>query len=579
MSKTILSVIFIFAVIFFVASANFKFDSKGTAGIPVFSDSLRFSKPHDVQPDNISTAPLLNPLPPQSFEVLTYTNVDITNNTAPQNEPSVKINKKYPNRVVAAWRDFRLGVDPHAVRRVGYSYSTDGGATWSVSALLDSTLLPGGLLRNSDAAVATDTNGYFYISTIALNNSDGNGTVAVYKSTDGGVTFPIAVIAAQTGSEDKEYITCDFTPGSPYKNTLYISWTRFSGSPGIKLMRSTNGGLNWSSAVNVSTSGTSGQGSDPAVGYNGEIYVVWMGGFSDDIQWFSKSTNGGQSFSAPQNIAEGPTPLIPFSQTGNLTFPSIATDISSGPRFGNIYVTWCDARNGDPDVFLIRSTDHGGTWSTPVRVNNDGIGNGKLQCWPWIGVDELGRIAILYYDSRNTSSNSIIEAWLATSTDGGQTFVNSILSTMQSPTNSPGTNVRFGDYIGIDFWANHIVPVWTDERAGGYDQEIYTAVVNGIPTGIPPVVNTIPGRYELSQNYPNPFNPSTTIDFTIPRTSHVLLKVYDINGKAVGTLFSGEVNAGQYSVKWNADKYSSGIYFYTIETPDFTQTKKMMLLK
>lgn len=477
MPKSIFTIIFVLGVLIFVTSTNFKFSSETGNTITMVSDSTRFSRPHDVFPNNVNTSPIQRPFPPNSYEVLTYTNVDISNNTAPQNEPSVKISKKNPNRVVAAWRDFRLGVDPNAVRRVGYSYSTDGGVTWSVSALLDSTLLPGGLLRNSDPSVATDTAGNFYISTIALNNSDGNGTVGVYKSTDGGVTFPIAVIAAQTGSEDKEYITCDHTPGSPYKNNLYISWTRFSGNYGIKCMRSTNSGLNWSAAVNVSTSSTQGQGSDPAVGANGELYVVWIGGASDDIQWFSKSTDGGLTFSTPANIAEGPTPIVPWSQTGNLTFPSIATDISGGPRSGNIYVVWSDARNGDADVFLTRSTDHGSTWSSAARVNDDGLGNGKVQTWPWIGVNDSGNIAIVYFDTRNTPNNNTIEAWLATSTNGGLTFVNSVLSTVQSPTNTPGTNVRFGDYIGIDYWSNHIVPVWTDERAGGYDMSIYTAVV------------------------------------------------------------------------------------------------------
>jgi hypothetical protein len=215
-----------------------------------------------------------------------------------------------------------------------------------------------------------------------------------------------------------------------------------------------------------------------------------------------------------------------------------------------------------------------------VRVNNDPQSNGKLQCWPWIAVDDSGRIAIVYYDSRNTPSNSIIEAWVAASTDGGQTFTNAVLSTAQSPTNTPGTNVRFGDYIGIDFWGNHIVPVWTDERAGGNDQEIYTAVVVGVPTGgIMPLLNTIPEGYKLSQNYPNPFNPSTTINFEIPKSSHIILKVYDINGKEVETLYSGVVNGGEYSIKWDGSNYSSGIYFYKLETPNFVETRKMMLIK
>src|SRR5947208_725727 len=108
-----------------------------------------FSKPHDVFPDN----PNLKVMVPDFITPYTnlsavFNNVNISNNPAPQNEPSVKISRKNPNLVVAAWRDFRLGIDPNAVRRVGYSRSTNGGATWSVPALLDSTLLPRGLLRN-----------------------------------------------------------------------------------------------------------------------------------------------------------------------------------------------------------------------------------------------------------------------------------------------------------------------------------------------------------------------------------------------------------------------------------------------
>jgi len=101
MHKTILFIIFIFGALLFVTSTNFKyFPEKGLTASG--ADSSRFSKPHDVFPDNVNTSPLLYPSPPQSYEILTYTNVDITNNIAPQNEPSVKINKKFPNKVVAS---------------------------------------------------------------------------------------------------------------------------------------------------------------------------------------------------------------------------------------------------------------------------------------------------------------------------------------------------------------------------------------------------------------------------------------------------------------------------------------------
>jgi hypothetical protein len=157
----------------------------------------------------------------------------------------------------------------------------------------------------------------------------------------------------------------------------------------------------------------------------------------------------------------------------------MAVDLSGGPRNGYIYVTWNDERNGDDDAFVCYSSNGGDSWSTPIRVNNDLVGNGKIQYWPSIAISELGEISILFYDTRNTPSNSFIEAYIARSIDG-LTFTNELLSSEPSPTNIPNSDVRFGDYITIDAYGGNVVTVWTDERAGGVDMDIYTAVVNPI---------------------------------------------------------------------------------------------------
>ncbi len=241
-------------------------------------------------------------------------------------------------------------------------------------------------------------------------------------------------------------------------------------------------------------------------------------------------------------------------------------------------LVWSDARNGDYDVFCSTSFNKGETWTAPVRVNDDPIGNGKIQYWPWISVNENGKIAILYYDTRNTPNNTVIEAYIATSVDQGASFSNALLSTQQSPTNQPNGDVRFGDYIGIDFQGSKIVPVWTDERAGGFDMDIYTAVVD-ITVGIQPAVNKIPSEFILNQNYPNPFNPGTVISFSLPKASALKLTVLDVTGRVVSTLIDGKKNAGNYNIKWDGSSFSSGVYFYRLETGDFTETKKMILLK
>jgi len=542
--------------------------------VNIYAQDNSLLKGHDVFPDNPNIKVMVPDfITPLTNESVVFGNVNISNNPAPQNEPSVRISRKNPNIVVAAWRDFRLGIDPTAVRRVGYSRSIDGGMTWSVAQLLDSTLLGGGLLRNSDATVGTDTAGNFYVGVIALTNTNGNGTLAIYKSTDQGITFPTAVIMAQTGSEDKEYITTDFVPNSPFKNTLYMSWTRFSGATGIKLTKSTNNGLTWSVPVAVSDQSGGGQGSDPAVGVNGDVYVVWQGG---NQILFDKSTDGGVSFGVDRIIATGNQP--PNLPNGVVTFPSIATDIGNGLRNSTIYVTFCDSRNVDADIFLVKSTDRGATWSTPLRVNNDAIGNGKLQYWPWIAVNEAGIISILFMDNRNTGSNTIVEAWLARSNDRGQTFTNELLSSQPTPTAIPGSNVRFGDYIGIDYFGGNIVPVWTDERAGGFNMDIYTAVVN-TPLGITPLTN-FPDKFELKQNYPNPFNPGTTIWFSVAKPSFISLSIYNELGQLLETPVNESLLPGNFSIKWDGSKYSSGVYFYKLASSDgFIETKKMLLTK
>jgi hypothetical protein len=90
---------------------------------------------------------------------------------------------------------------------------------------------------------------------------------------------------------------------------------------------------------------------------------------------------------------------------------------------------------------------------------------------------------------------------------------------------------------------------------------------------------TLPTEFGLDQNYPNPFNPSTTINYQLPEKNHVSLKVYDILGNLVTTLVDQEMEAGYYSVNWNASQLASGIYVYRIISESFVSTKKMILMK
>jgi len=89
----------------------------------------------------------------------------------------------------------------------------------------------------------------------------------------------------------------------------------------------------------------------------------------------------------------------------------------------------------------------------------------------------------------------------------------------------------------------------------------------------------IPDGFKLSQNYPNPFNPSTTIEFSVPKNSKVILKIYNAQGQEVAILTNREYLTGTYSVSWNASGFASGVYFCTMQADNFMQTKKLFLVK
>jgi Secretion system C-terminal sorting domain len=130
----------------------------------------------------------------------------------------------------------------------------------------------------------------------------------------------------------------------------------------------------------------------------------------------------------------------------------------------------------------------------------------------------------------------------------------------------------------IENITKHVKYIFLATRGG-----VYRTHLNEI-LGIEPVSTIIPDRFELFQNYPNPFNPSTTIKFDIPISAvnvsgHVKIVMFDAIGREVSTLVDENLRPGSYNVEWNAASFPSGVYFYRLETGDFSAIKKMILVK
>jgi hypothetical protein len=99
------------------------------------------------------------------------------------------------------------------------------------------------------------------------------------------------------------------------------------------------------------------------------------------------------------------------------------------------------------------------------------------------------------------------------------------------------------------------------------------------PTTLDVKRNEIPTEFCLSQNYPNPFNPTTIIEFDLPKSSEVSLKIYNILGKEIATLVSDRLSAGSYSYEWDASNLTSGVYLYRLQAGNYVDTRKMVLMR
>lgn len=108
---------------------------------------------------------------------------------------------------------------------------------------------------------------------------------------------------------------------------------------------------------------------------------------------------------------------------------------------------------------------------------------------------------------------------------------------------------------------------------------MYRQVLLTNPGGVKRIGNEIPKEFALLQNYPNPFNPVTQIKFDVPKRAFVEMVVYDIQGKEVSKLVQNDFDPGEYSVTWDGSNHASGVYYYTLKSNGYTQTKRMVLVK
>lgn len=314
----------------------------------------------------------------------------------------------------------------------------------------------------------------FYVQLYQNGNTYG---IVIKKSTDKGASWigPYGVHSTTSGLADKEWITADQT-GGPYKNNVYITWRQF-GESGMRFVKSTNGGVNWSSPLTY----TGGQGAFVTVGPNGNIQggSVYCASTSAGAILVNRSTDGGTTFSAQVVAAVVNQPGVPCAGRRTVKncirmndFPHMAADNGYTSTRGNVYAVYCGNPSGPDncDIYLVRSTDYGQTWSTEVRVNDD---NTTTDQWlPTVSCDKrTGKVYVTWYDSRVDPANNLLtRIYAAVSTNGGVSFEPNVNVSDVSfnpdamAVGQPGGERYIGDYMGNSAIGNTGYHVWMDAR-------------------------------------------------------------------------------------------------------------------
>src|SRR6185436_16293287 len=235
-------------------------------------------------------------------------------------------------------------------------------------------------------------------------------------------------------------------------------------------------------------------GCELAVQKNGTVHIVWDSlacgsNCTDERMWYSRSTNGGVSWSAPvqvhdHNLTGFSGANSPPAEDARSIGPMGAVDVdnSGGACDGTLYATYGDFASGtvaDTDVWVTRSTNGGSTWSAPVKVNDDGLA-GRIQFHPFLQVDQSnGNVVVGWHDARNDANNRKVDYFVARSTNCGVSveanvkasqasseFNNSGISyTDENTTDNPNRNPnQYGEYLGLDVKSGKAYMAWVDTR-------------------------------------------------------------------------------------------------------------------
>lgn len=445
-------------------------------------------------------------------------NLNITNTSVFDGEPYLSIDPNNQQHLVAAWMGFKFGQGIV----IKSKYSDDGGVTWSA---LNEIPHVTGVTSAADVSLEYDSNGNLYICYVEYENQNfTQGDVIVRKSTDGGVTWGNDVSAISITDcpnqlcVDRPWIAIDNSTG-PNNGAIYVT-TVNANQPSLVvppyhayLVVSTDEGATFSTPRYLDTTnfnvGTISQaGNSPVISPDGTFYANYP---SYDVSqspfahiYLSHSTNLGVDIdheNAYTILIQGVT--NPFAKKGGI----MACDQSEPSHLAMFLL---GQENGDPDVYFMETYD-AINWTTPTRLNDDPIGNGKMQDLIWADFNENGDLAVCWRDRRNASASGYqteTEIYGAIRHKDSLNFEPNFAISSQQVQHDVVLEGAGNDFLNVRFVGDTVYSIWGDVRTGTVN--IFLNKMSA-STGISST-QTIHSDDALMTIFPNPSNEFFTID-------------------------------------------------------------------
>jgi len=466
-----------------------------------------------------------------SAEAQWQADVRLTNDPALSMTGNNRSIASYGTVVHVVWQDSRVGNR----FEIYYKRSTDAGLSWGT----DKCLTNNNVESSYSPSIAVSGS---VVHVVWYDDRNWNDEIYYKRSSDEGVTW-----GADTRLTNNDSTSMSPSVAVSGSAIHVVWWDQRDGNPEIYYKRSTDAGLSWGADTRLTNNTASSY--LPSVAVSGStVHVLWTDNRDGNYEiYYKRSTNEGLSWGADTRLTNND------SVSEN---PSVAVSSS------DVHIVWDDNRDGNYKIYYKHSTNEGLSWGADTRLTN----SDSASYIPSVAVSSSA-VHVVWWDHRD----GIFETYYKLSTNAGLSWgTDTRLSNSISGSFSPSVAIA-GSVVNV---------VWSDIRDGNDNEEIYyKRNPTGNPTGIIYVNSEIPSSYSLSQNYPNPFNPTTNVQFSMCNVQYVILQVYDILGKEVATLVNEQLQPGSYEVNWNASQYSSGVYFYRLQTDGYTETKRMTLIK